>query len=256
MFVAFALLIALTRFFALQPQVAVTATFDHASGDLLHALGISSSARYSQRTDGAPAKADPEFSPQPIISVPPEADNRDAHHRHSAQRQAEARCRPAQHRGLVEKYAKAAAGDPSGPADARGRHYPHRAPLGKLRRPATLRHGPTDSPSQFAHAAELCRGSAARPARFERGRVPGSATCGHRTSAKCRDRIHSSARRTQHRPEFRDCSRAATSSRRTARHSRISLSRPRRTAPRSSASRRFPPRDLRRTPERPAVSSR
>ncbi len=47
------------------------------AGDLLPAVGISSATRYSQRAARrSPKKADPEFSRQPIISVPPEADNR------------------------------------------------------------------------------------------------------------------------------------------------------------------------------------
>ena len=73
---AFALLIAFTRFFALQPQVVAKPAFDSAQviyytpSEYLPPLDT----RDSQPAE--PAKADPELSPQPIISVPPEADNR------------------------------------------------------------------------------------------------------------------------------------------------------------------------------------
>src|SRR5579864_5772348 len=73
---AFALLIAFTRFFALQPQVVAKPAFDSAQviyytpSEYLPPLDT----RDSQPAE--PAKTDPELSPQPIISVPPEADNR------------------------------------------------------------------------------------------------------------------------------------------------------------------------------------
>jgi TonB family protein len=73
---AIALLIAFTRFFALQPQVVTRPTFDHAQviyyqpSEYLPPLDTRSAQKTQQ------AKADPEFSRQPIISVPPEADNR------------------------------------------------------------------------------------------------------------------------------------------------------------------------------------
>ena len=73
--IAFALLIAVTRFFALQPRVVPRTTFDHAQviyyqpSEYLRPLDTRT-ARASQA-----AKPDPEFSRQPIISVPREADN-------------------------------------------------------------------------------------------------------------------------------------------------------------------------------------
>ncbi len=70
------LLVSLTRFFALQPQVLPRPTFDHAQviyyqpSEYLPPLD-------TRGPSAAPArKADPEFSRQTIISVPPEADNR------------------------------------------------------------------------------------------------------------------------------------------------------------------------------------
>jgi TonB family protein len=73
---AFTLLVAFTRFFALQPQIVARPTFDRAQviyytpSEYLPPLD-------TRATPAAqPAKANPEFSPQPIISVPPEADNR------------------------------------------------------------------------------------------------------------------------------------------------------------------------------------
>lgn len=73
---AIALLVGFTRFFALQPQVVAMPVFDHAQviyyqpSEYLPPLDTRS-AEAAQ-----PVKADPEFSRQPIISVPPEADNR------------------------------------------------------------------------------------------------------------------------------------------------------------------------------------
>jgi TonB family protein len=73
---AFVLLIGVTRFLALQPQVVPRPVFDRAQviyyqpSEYLPPLDTRSEAATQ------PAKADPEFSPQPIISVPPEADNR------------------------------------------------------------------------------------------------------------------------------------------------------------------------------------
>ena len=74
--IAFVLLIAFTRFFALQPQVVARPAFDHAQviyyqpSEYLPPLDTRS-AHAAQ-----PAKADPESSRQPIISLPREADNR------------------------------------------------------------------------------------------------------------------------------------------------------------------------------------
>jgi len=73
---AFALLIAFTRFFALQPQVVAKPMFDSAQviyytpSEYLPPLDT----RDPQPAESA--KAEPELSPQPIISVPPGADNR------------------------------------------------------------------------------------------------------------------------------------------------------------------------------------
>jgi TonB family protein len=74
--IAGALLIGFTRLFAMQPQAVARPTFDHAQviyyqpSEYLPPLD-------TRRADAAPpSKADPEFSRQPIISVPPEADNR------------------------------------------------------------------------------------------------------------------------------------------------------------------------------------
>jgi TonB family protein len=74
--IAITLLIAVTRFFALQPQVVAKPVFDHAqvvyykASEYLPPLDTRS-ARSSQ-----PRKPDPELARQPIISLPPEADNR------------------------------------------------------------------------------------------------------------------------------------------------------------------------------------
>ncbi len=74
--IAGALLIGLTQFFALQPRVVTQPTFDHTQviyytpSDYLPPLDT------RDPLPTQPAKADPEFSRQPIISVPQEASNR------------------------------------------------------------------------------------------------------------------------------------------------------------------------------------
>jgi TonB family protein len=74
--VAFGLLVGLTRFFALQPQVVARPTFDHAQ--VIYYQPSESLPPIDTRSAQAeqPRQADPEFSRQPIITVPPEADNR------------------------------------------------------------------------------------------------------------------------------------------------------------------------------------
>ncbi len=74
--VAFALLIGLTRFFALQPQVVPTPAFDRS--DVVYYQPSEYLPPLDTRTAQSeqPQKADPEFSRQPIISLPRQADNR------------------------------------------------------------------------------------------------------------------------------------------------------------------------------------
>jgi TonB family protein len=73
---AFALLIGFTRFFALQPNVVAKPTFDRAQVIYYQPSEYLPPLDTRDPHQAQPAKADPEFSPQPIISVPPEADNR------------------------------------------------------------------------------------------------------------------------------------------------------------------------------------
>jgi TonB family protein len=73
---AFALLIAFTRFFALQAQVIARPTFDRAQVIYYTPSEYLPPIDTRDQQAAQPAKADPEFSPQPIISVPSEADNR------------------------------------------------------------------------------------------------------------------------------------------------------------------------------------
>jgi TonB family protein len=73
--VALALLLSLSRFLALQPQPVPPATFSHAQ--VIYYQPEEYLPPLDTR-DSQPApkqKAHPEFAPQPIISVPPEADN-------------------------------------------------------------------------------------------------------------------------------------------------------------------------------------
>ena len=74
--IAFTILFSLSRFLALHPDPAPRATFDHSQiiyyepSEYLPPIDTRSSAA------AQPAKADSEYARQPIISVPPEADNR------------------------------------------------------------------------------------------------------------------------------------------------------------------------------------
>ena len=74
--VALALLIGGTRFFAIQPRVVPKATFDHSQVIYYRASEFLPPLDTRTSSDAAPRKAEPEFSRQPIISVPREADNR------------------------------------------------------------------------------------------------------------------------------------------------------------------------------------
>ena len=74
--VALALLIAGTRFFGLQPQVVAKPAFDRSQVIYYQASEYLPPLDTRKAEAADPAKADPAFSPQPIISVPPEADNR------------------------------------------------------------------------------------------------------------------------------------------------------------------------------------
>jgi len=74
--IAFAALIGFTRFFALQPEIVARPMFDHA--EVIYYQPSEYLPPFDTRKASAaePTKADPEFARQPIISVPPEADNR------------------------------------------------------------------------------------------------------------------------------------------------------------------------------------
>jgi TonB family protein len=74
-FLAFAMLIALTRLLALQPHRAFRPAFDRPQVVYYSASEYLSPLDTRLIDPAEPAKADPEFSRQPIISVPAEADN-------------------------------------------------------------------------------------------------------------------------------------------------------------------------------------
>ena len=74
--IAFALLVALTRFLALQPHVVPKAKFDHSQVIYYEPSEYLPPIDTRTQPEAAPVKADPEFARQPIISLPPEADNR------------------------------------------------------------------------------------------------------------------------------------------------------------------------------------
>ncbi len=74
--IAIGLLIALTRFFALQPQVVARPVFDHTQVIYYQASEYLPHLDTRSERSAQLRKPDPEFARQPIISVPPEADNR------------------------------------------------------------------------------------------------------------------------------------------------------------------------------------
>lgn len=73
---AFALVIGFTRFFALQPEVVARPTFEHAQVIYYQPEEYLPPLDTRDAKAERPRKADPEFSRQPIISLPREADNR------------------------------------------------------------------------------------------------------------------------------------------------------------------------------------
>ncbi len=74
--VGLVLLLVGTRFFSLQPQVVAKPAFDRSQVIYYQASEYLPPLDTRKEEAAEPAKADPEFSPQPIISLPPEADNR------------------------------------------------------------------------------------------------------------------------------------------------------------------------------------
>ncbi len=73
---ALTLLIGFTRLFSLQPQAVAQRSFDHAQVVYYEPSAYLPPIDTRNAESARPRKADPEFSRQPIISVPPEADNR------------------------------------------------------------------------------------------------------------------------------------------------------------------------------------
>jgi len=74
--IASALLVALTRFLALQPHAVPQPKFDHSQVIYYEPSEYLPPIDTRSRPEAKPAKADPEFARQPIISLPPQADNR------------------------------------------------------------------------------------------------------------------------------------------------------------------------------------
>ncbi len=74
--IACAMLVALTRFLALQPQVVPQPKFDHSQVIYYEPSEYLPPIDTRTKPEAAPVKADPEFARQPIISLPPEGDNR------------------------------------------------------------------------------------------------------------------------------------------------------------------------------------
>lgn len=74
--IAYALLLAFTHLFAMQPKLVPSARFDHSEVVYYQPSEYLPPIDTRQPSMSEPKPADPEFSRQPIISVPPEADNR------------------------------------------------------------------------------------------------------------------------------------------------------------------------------------
>ncbi len=73
--IAYVLLLAFTQLFAMQPRVVTEPKFDHSEVVYYQPSEYLPPIDTRQPSASEPKKADPEFSPQPIISVPPQADN-------------------------------------------------------------------------------------------------------------------------------------------------------------------------------------
>ena len=74
--IAAVLLVGITRFFGLQPQVVAKPVFDHAQVIYYQPSEYLPPLDTRRAPAAQPRKADPEFSRQPVISLPREADNR------------------------------------------------------------------------------------------------------------------------------------------------------------------------------------
>ena len=74
--IAYVVLVAFTQLFAMQPRVVTEPKFDHSEVVYYQPSEYLSPIDTRRPSATEPKRADPEFSPQPIISVPPEADNR------------------------------------------------------------------------------------------------------------------------------------------------------------------------------------
>jgi TonB family protein len=74
--IAYLLLVAFTRLFAMQPRVVPEPKFDHSEVVYYQPSEYLPPIDTREPSASEPKRADPEFSRQPIISVPPEADNR------------------------------------------------------------------------------------------------------------------------------------------------------------------------------------
>jgi TonB family protein len=73
--IAFGLLLGLSQLLALQPRVQTQPTFSHSEVVYYEPSEYLPPIDTRTASATAPSKADPELAPQPIISVPPEADN-------------------------------------------------------------------------------------------------------------------------------------------------------------------------------------
>ncbi len=73
--IAFGLLLGLSRFIALQPRIVPQSVFEHSDVIYYQPSEYLPPLDTRRASNAPPQKADPAFSPQPIISVPPEADN-------------------------------------------------------------------------------------------------------------------------------------------------------------------------------------
>jgi periplasmic protein TonB len=74
--IVFALFISLNRFLIHHPTAVLSRTFDHSQVIYYDASEYLPPIDTRKEPAAEPTKADPEYAPQPIISVPPEADNR------------------------------------------------------------------------------------------------------------------------------------------------------------------------------------
>ena len=151
--IAFGLLLGLSRFVALQPRVVAQPAFEHSDVIYYQPSEYLPPVDTRRASNAPPQKADPAFSPQPIISVPPKADN------HSQTIVTPPKIKLNRDLALpkhsVVGREETADRDLRASAHARGRDFAYRAEDEKFGGNASARCRPTCESPEFAGIADL-----------------------------------------------------------------------------------------------------